>query len=54
MIKNEISIPQLQDFNGTLEELSRIISFLKREYGSCSRVWFNAGHNNVDVIIGTK
>ena len=27
MIKNEISIPQLQDFDGTLEELSRIINF---------------------------
>lgn len=54
MTKNEISIPQLQDFNGTLEELSRIINFLKEDYGGDSRVWFNAGHNNVDVIIGTK
>lgn len=54
MIKNEISIPQLQDFDGTLEELSRIINFLKEDYGGDSRVWFNAGHNNVDVIIGTK
>ena len=50
MVKNEISIPQLQDFNGTLEELSRIINFLKEDYGGDSRVWFDAG----DVIIGTK
>jgi len=54
MIKNEISVPQLQDFKGTLEELSRIINFLKEEYGEKSLVWFDAGYNNVDVVIGTK
>lgn len=54
MIKNEVSVPQLQDFKGTLEELSRIVDFLKEEYGGESLVWFDAGHNNVDVIIGTK
>lgn len=54
MVKNEISVPQLQDFDGTLEELSRIINFLKEDYGGDSWVWFDAGHNNVDVIIGTK
>lgn len=54
MIKNEISIPQLQDFNGTLEELSRIINFLKEDYGGDSKVWFDSGYNNTDVIIGTK
>lgn len=50
MIKNEISVPQLQDFDGTLEELSRIINFLKEEYGGDARVWFDSG----EVIIGTK
>ena len=54
MIKNEISIPQLQDFNGTLEELSRIINFLKEDYGGDSRVWFDIEYYNVNVIIGTK
>ena len=42
MTKNEISIPQLQDFDGTLEELSRIINFLKEDYGGDIRVWFDA------------
>jgi hypothetical protein len=55
MIKNEISIPQLQGFDGTLEELSRIINFLKEDYGGDSRVWFDADRwQSVEVIIGIK
>lgn len=50
MVKNEISIPQLQDFDGTLDELSRIINFLKQQYGHGCRVWFDSG----EVIIGTR
>lgn len=53
MIKNEITIPELQDFDGTLQKLSDIIFELKKEYGSDARVRFDAGYNNVDVIIGT-
>jgi hypothetical protein len=48
------SVDQLQDFKGTIEELSRIINFLKEDYGGDTLIYFDAGYNNVDVVIETK
>lgn len=44
------SVDQLQDFKGTLEELSRIVNFLKEDYGGDALVYFDAG----DALIETK
>lgn len=43
------SIDQLQDFKGTLEELSRIVNFLKEDYGGDSLIWLGT-----NVIVETK
>jgi len=53
MIKNLISISELQDFSGTIKEFKEIVDKLVVEYGEQSLVHFDAGHNNVDVIVQT-
>lgn len=45
------TIDKLQDFRGTLYELDTIIQELIRDNGGYSVVYFDAGYNNVDVII---
>lgn len=44
----EITIEELSDFDGTLEELQDIIYGLILEHGEYSRIKTDAGHNNVD------
>lgn len=54
MIKNEIDVSRLSDFRGTIDELKRELTLLQIEYGGDSEIWFDAGYNNVSVIVGTK
>lgn len=54
MIKNEINIPELGDYEGTLEDFKNSIDILIEQYGKDSLIFLEAGHNNVSVIIGTK
>lgn len=52
-MKNQIDISELGDFRGTLEEFKEILDKLIAEYGEQSLIYFDAGHNNVNVIIET-
>lgn len=51
--KNEIDISELGDFDGTLGEFKEIIDRLVVEYGQQSLISFDAGYNNVSVIVKT-
>ena len=51
MTKSKTSIPELQDFKGSLKQLKYVVDSLVKEFGENSLVEFDAGHNNVDVII---
>lgn len=53
MTKNQINISELQDFKGTLKEFKEVVDKLTVKYGEQSLVYFDAGYNNVDVIIET-
>jgi len=45
------TIQELQDFRGTLKELNSIIQNMILNHGETTIVYFDAGNNNVDVII---
>ena len=45
------TIEELQDFKGSLKQLKYIVDSLNREFGENSIVEFDAGYNNVDVIL---
>lgn len=47
----EIRINVLQDFNGSLRELREIVAALIADYGSDKTIYFDAGHNNVSVVV---
>jgi|GEM_PF-6770370 len=47
------SIGELQDFKGSLKQLKYIVDNLVKEFGENSLVEFDAGYNNVDVIVET-
>lgn len=51
MTKNQITIDGLSDFKGTLHEFKNAINILIIDYGENSLISFDAGHNNVDIII---
>ena len=51
MTKNEINIDGLSDFKGTLREFKNAIEILIVDYGENSLISFDAGYNNVDIII---
>jgi hypothetical protein len=53
MAKNQIDIAELEDFKGTLKEFKQIVDKLTLEYGEQSLIYFDAGYNNVDVVIET-
>lgn len=48
---SRLTIESLSDFSGTLEELNEIITELIAEHGKKSIIYFDAGYNNVDVIL---
>ena len=48
------SINELQDFRGTINELKRELTLLQVEYGGETLIYFDAGYNNVDVVIETE
>lgn len=54
MIKNELEIDSLADYMGSLKDFQKIIQELILEYGEHSLIYFDAGYNNVSVIIGTR
>lgn len=47
-------IVELQDFGGTLGELRSIIQKYIDKYGEDTKVSFDAGYNNVSVIMENK
>jgi len=49
--KNEINILYLSDFIGTIGELKEELILLENKYGEDSEIWFDAGYNNVNVIV---
>ena len=53
MTKNELTIGELQDFSGTLEEFKEIVDKLVIDYGKQSLIHFDAGYNNINVIVAT-
>lgn len=53
MTKNQIKVDGLSDFKGTLREFKNAIEILITDYGENSLISFDAGHNNVDIIIET-
>lgn len=48
------SIDELGDFRGTINELKRELTLLQVEYGGETLIYFDAGYNNVAVVIETK
>lgn len=53
MTKNQIKVDGLSDFEGTLCEFRNAIEILIKDYGENSLISFDAGYNNVDIIIET-
>ena len=54
LLKEEIDISDLGDFDGTLGELASEINSLIDEYGPNSRIRLDAGHNNVSFMVTPK
>jgi len=50
----KINIDELSDFRGTLGEFRRIVNRLIKKYGTESKIEFDAGYNNVEVLIQTE
>lgn len=49
-----VNILELGDFRGTLKDFKLKIDKLVETYGENSTIYFDAGYNNVDVVVIAK
>lgn len=45
-----IKLEELGDYNGSIDNIIKILKKYKKEYGGNTNIGFNAGHNNIDVF----
>lgn len=46
-----IKLEELGDYNGSIDNLIKILKKYKKEYGGNTNIEFDAGHNNIDVFL---
>lgn len=52
MSRNLLSIPFWDgDDSVSIKELEEIVTRIKKEYGANSRIYFDAGHSNIEVLV---